>query len=97
MKSLVKPQSMSILVSMLFLSVGCGAGPTEVPQPSPIPRVNAEGRFVVFFDFLDRFTVDTVQYSNCCHLSPLDTGLHHLWNQRLSLDASFPSLIESRN
>ena len=45
MKSLVKPLSMSILASILFLVSGCGSGPTEAPQPSPIPRVNAEGEF----------------------------------------------------
>ena len=45
MKRFVKPLSMSILASILFLAAGCSTGPTAVPQPSPIPRVNAWGEF----------------------------------------------------
>jgi hypothetical protein len=45
MKNLVKPLSFTILASILLLSTGCGAEPTDTAQPSPIPRVNADGEF----------------------------------------------------
>ncbi|NIV32099.1 MAG: hypothetical protein GWN58_22250, partial [Anaerolineae bacterium] len=47
MKSLVEPLSMCILASILLLVTGCGRGPTEAPQASPIPRISAEGEFML--------------------------------------------------
>ena len=45
MQGLAKQLSMSILASILFLVTGCGTGPADTPQPSPVPRVNAFGEF----------------------------------------------------